>query len=484
MNSSGPLFIAQEAVCYYDISTLYNSCPRYLFYALLVASCVTRWTGWLADVFLGAAATYAGTAAIEAFILVASEQKRLTPAPVTIPLIPENSTLWNDFPQLITDTNEIMLQPGSLDLDADAVLAIVVTGYLVFLPLQCWSRVLTHQRARNVLFYLWNMLMLAGSICALVYAAHKSKIPRQYMFCFPGLPPWEKTSSDGWQSSWRTSTWNNSVWETFSNITQWGTVGDICFNPCFNSTQTLRQPTSLHSWVASKDSGLAHPDRFWNKLVYSRRYIYSLIILCLVLNLVHLTFKFLPYRSRIPSAQIVVIWRERKSIWNGFKGDLQATRARAEELSDRKDADPAAHSIQQSRWSRARPFFSIIFIKAFLRALADFAILFGLVFSMIISPFTIIAFVAWAEWTLYNDGPAQENPQQVGQWSFLVSIALLLISAAILTLKYRLATTSELDEEIAKLKSDLEKLEKRKEAHLQSETAHLTVSDNLAGGTR
>lgn len=103
---------------------------------------------------------------------------------------------------------------------------------------------------------------------------------------------------------------------------------------------------------------------------------------------------------------------------------------------------------------------------------------------MIISPFTIIAFVAWAEWTLYNDGPAQENPQQVGQWSFLVSIALLLISAAILTLKYRLATTSELDEEIAKLKSDLEKLEKRKEAHLQSETAHLTVSDNLAGGTR
>lgn len=320
MNSSGPLFIAQEAVCYYDISTLYNSCPRYLFYALLVASCVTRWTGWLADVFLGAAATYAGTAAIEAFILVASEQKRPTPAPVTIPLIPENSTLWNDFPQLITDTNEIMLQPGSLDLDADAVLAIVVTGYLVFLPLQCWSRVLTHQRARNVLFYLWNMLMLAGSICALVYAAHNSKIPRQYMFCFPGLPPWEKTSSDGWQSSWRTSTWNNSVWETFSNITQWGTVGDICFNPCFNSTQTLRQPTSLHSWVASKDSGLAHPDRFWNKLVYSRRYIYSLIILCLVLNLVHLTFKFLPYRSRIPSAQIVVIWRERKSIWNGFKG--------------------------------------------------------------------------------------------------------------------------------------------------------------------
>lgn len=483
MNSSRPLFIAQETVCYYEISTLYNSCPRYLFYALLVASCVTRWTGWLADVFLGAAATYAGTAAIEAFILVASEQKKPTPAPVTIPLIPENTTLWNDFPQLITDTNEIMLQPGSLELDGDAVLAIVVTGYLVFLPLQCWSRVLTHQRARNVLFYLWNMLMLAGSICALVFAANKSNIPTQYMFCFPGLPPWETTSNDGWQSSWRTSTWNNSVWDIFSNITQWNTIGDICFNPCFNSTQTLRQPTSLRSWVASKGSELVHPDRFWDKLVYSRRYIYSLIILCLVLNLVHLTFKFLPYRSRIPSAQIVVIWKERKNIWNGFKGELQAAQARAEDLSDHKEGG-LAHSMQPSWWSRARPFFSTIFIKAFLRVLADFAILFGLVFSMIISPFTIIAFVAWAEWTIYNDGPAQESPQQVGQWSYLVSIALLLISAAILTLKYRLATTSELNEEIGKLKSDLEKLEKRKEARLQSETAHLAVSDNLAGDTR
>jgi uncharacterized membrane protein len=109
----------------------------------------------------------------------------------------------------------------------------------------------------------------------------------------------------------------------------------------------------------------------------------------------------------------------------------------------------------------------MIFVKAFMRVLADFAILFGLVFSMIVSPFTIIAFVAWAEWTIYNDGPAQESPRQVGQWSYLVSIGLLLVSAAILTLKYRLATISELDEEIGKLKDDLEKLEQRKEARLR-----------------
>ncbi|KAJ5378121.1 uncharacterized protein N7496_005530 [Penicillium cataractarum] len=476
MNSSGPLFIAQEALCYYEISTIYNSCPRYLFYALLIASCVTRWTGWLADVFLGAAATYAGTAAIEAFILLASEQKRPKPAPVTIPFISDNTTLWNDFPQLITETNQVMIQPGSLELDGDAVLAIVVTGYLVFLPLQCWSRILTHQRARNFLFYLWNLLMLTGSICALVYAANKSKTPTQYMFCYPGLPPYDTTSNDGWQSSWRTSTWNESVWETFSNITRWSLIGDICYNPCFNSSQTLRQSTSLQSWVASKDSELSHPARFWDKLIYSRRYIYSLIILCLVLNLVHLTFKFLPYRSRIPSAEIIVIWKERKNIWNGFKGELKTARSKAKEELVHKEADLSNGNSPLS--SHIRPLFSMTFLRAFMRVLADFLILFGLVFSMIISPFTIIAFVAWAEWTIYNDGPAQESPRQVGQWSYLVSIGLLLISAAILTLKYRLATMSELDEEIEKLRDDLEKLEQRKEKRLRSATAPLMTLEN------
>lgn len=477
MNSSGPLFIAQEALCLYEISTLYNSCPRYLFYALLIASCVTRWTGWLADVFLGTAATYAGTAAIEAFILVASPQSKPEPTSVTIPFISYNTTLWSDFPQLITETTQVMIQPASLELDGDAVLAIVVTGYLVFLPLQCWSRVLTHQRARNLLFYLWNLLMLAGSICALINAANKSKTPTQYMFCYPDLPPYDKTSSDGWQSSWRTSTWNESVWETFSNITRWSLLGDICFNPCFNSTQVLRQSTSLESWVASKDSELAHPNKFWNKLVYSRRYIYSLIILCLVLNLVHLTFKFLPYRSRIPSARIVVVWKERKNIWNSFKEELKTARSKAVDQSEYKEAG-LSNQVKISPWGRLRPFFSFIYLKAFMRVLADFGILFGLVFSMFISPFTIIAFVAWAEWTIYNDGPAQESPRQVGQWSYLVSIGLLLVSAAILTLKYRLATTSELDEEIGKLRHDLEKLEQRKEARLRSETAPLTASEH------
>ncbi|KAJ5640181.1 uncharacterized protein N7484_008043 [Penicillium longicatenatum] len=471
-----PLFIAQEALCFYPISTIYDSCPRYLFYALLLASCLTRWTGWLADVFLGAAAAYAGTAAIEAFILVSSDRISQEPTLVTIPFVAENSTLWSSFPQLVTQTDQIILQPSALELDGDAVMAIVVTGYLVFLPLQCWSRVLTQERARNLLFYLWNILMLAGSICALVCAAKNREVPTQYMFCYPDVPPYESTSSDGWENFWRTSTWNSSVWDTFSNVTKWGEIGDICYNPCFNTSQILRQATTLESWVLERGSESSHGNRFWDKLIYSNRYIYSLIILCFILNIVLLTFKFLPYRSRIPSAQIVVIWKTRKDIWKSFKDEFQESLSIPRNGIEPKETYNTKNS--KSCWNGIRPFFTIRFLRAFLRIIADLGILFGLLFSMIISPLTIIGFVAWVEWWIHNDGPSQENPQQVGQWSYLVSIGLLVISAAILTLKYRLASTAELDNEIETLRAHLEKLEERRDARMEAQTASLTAENS------
>lgn len=165
-------------------------------------------------------------------------------------------------------------------------------------------------------------------------------------------------------------------------------------------------------------------------------------------------------------------------IWNGFKEELQgAISASAEEQVARKEISSSTEH-KSSKWHRVRPFLSTRFLKICLRILADLAILFGLLFSMIISPLTIVAFVVWIEWWINNDGPAQENPQQVGQWSYLVSIGLLLLSAAILTLKYRLATASELDIEIAKTKKHLAKLEGRRDALSQSETVVLMPDEH------
>ncbi|KAG0159651.1 hypothetical protein PDIDSM_7174 [Penicillium digitatum] len=472
-NAGSPLFIAQETLCFYPISTIYNSCPRYLFYALLLATCVTRWTGWVMNVFLGTAAAYAGTAEIQAFIMVSSYQKPQDPGPVTIPYLYANSSLRKEFPSLVTETGHVMVSPASLELDADAVLAIVVTGYLVFLPLQCWSRILTYDRARNLLFYLWHSLMLAGSICALVYAAKVPKIPPQYMFCFPDLVPFSETSSDGWQASWRTSTWNNSVWDTFSNTSRWNQIGDICFNPCFNSTQILRKSDSLHSSTADGDFKVATSHSFLKKVLYSHRYIYSLISLCLILNCLLLTYRFLPYRSRIPSAQIMVIWKQRKTIWIGFKDEVCEAMKPSRNRDENEEDQRSTHKRASLRLYM-RHILSCRFLKSFLHVLVDVAILFGIVFSIIVSPFTTVAFVVWIEIQIYNDGPSEETPSQVGQWAYLTSLALLLISAAILKLKYRLASSVELEREITALKEHLVDLERMKQARSASESIELS----------
>lgn len=473
-NISSPLFVAQETLCYYPISTIYNSCPRYLFYALLLATCVTRWTGWVMNVFLGTAAAYAGTAAIQAFIMVSSYQTPQDPGPVDIPYVSANSSLRNEFPSLVTEKDHVVVSPASLELDSDAVLAIVVTGYLVFLPLQCWSRILTHDRARNLLFYLWHALMLAGSICTLVYSAKRQKISPQYMFCFPDLAPYSDTSNDGWQASWRTSTWNDSVWDTFSNISRWNQLGDICFNPCFNTTQILRKPSSLHSATADGDFHVTTSHSFWKKVIYSHRYIYSLIILCLILNCLLLTYRFLPYRSRIPSAQIMVIWKERKTIWKSFKDEVSDAIKLPTNLVNIEE-DPGPANNKTSVWHRMRQILSRRFIRSFLHVLVDVTILFGILFSMIVSPFTIVAFVVWIEIQIYNDGPSEETPSQVGQWAYLTSLALLLISAAILKLKYRLASSAELEREIVTVKQHLGNLEKMKEARSGSASIDLST---------
>ncbi|OQE25555.1 hypothetical protein PENSTE_c006G09925 [Penicillium steckii] len=487
MNTSNPLFVAQEALCFYPISTIYDSCPRYLYYALLFVSICTRWTGWLFLTLLSTASVYAGTAAIEAFILVSSPQKFAKPSTVTIPYISDNTSLHNDFPQIVTGTTSVDISPGALELDGDAVLAIVVTGYLVFLPLQCYSRVLTQERARNLLFGLWNLLMLAGGISALIYSKQRSKTPLQYMFCYPEIPPLDQTSSDGWQSSWRNSTWNESVWNTFSDINQWGSIGDICFNPCFNSSQILRQSTSLQAWVASADDELDHPHRFIDKIIYSKRYIYSLVGISVLFNFVHLIFRWLPYKSHISSKNINVIWRERKIMYDNIKTDLIDTFSTCKaELENEKDTCTTTTTTStgeksSSFWKRLRPALTRRYMNVLIHVLADSLILLGILLSMIISPLAIIAFVIWIEWWIHNDGPSQEHPQQVGQWSYLVGIALLMVSAAILALKHRIASDSELENEISRTSETLAKLIRMREARTQTEIEPLASTPENEG---
>jgi hypothetical protein len=60
---------------------------------------------------------------------------------------------------------------------------------------------------------------------------------------------------------------------------------------------------------------------------------------------------------------------------------------------------------------------------------------------------------------------------------------LLVISAGILTLKYRIASSKELENEILELKKHLDDLEKTKEARLQNDAFEFrSLRDHIKGG--
>ena len=87
-------------------------------------------------------------------------------------------------------------------------------------------------------------------------------------------------------------------------------------------------------------------------------------------------------------------------------------------------------------------------LGSLVRLLLDLCILFAVGFSIVISPLTVLAFVAWIEYYIHEDGPAQETPKQVGQWAPLASIGFLVVSAGILKLKVWVAPRREIEWEI------------------------------------
>jgi hypothetical protein len=117
--------------CVYPISGQYALLQRLLYYGLLLFSIVSRKTPWLVAGALGAAMTYAGSAAVHATILAGISRNSL------------------------------------LDLDCLGIFAVVSVGSLVVTVFFHRSELLRESPARPVFQY-WGVLMVVGTICAVV----------------------------------------------------------------------------------------------------------------------------------------------------------------------------------------------------------------------------------------------------------------------------------------------------------------------------
>ncbi|PNS21196.1 hypothetical protein CAC42_3534 [Sphaceloma murrayae] len=485
-----PLFVAEWITCAYPASDIYGSLPRYLYYALLVGTFVTQWYPWVANAFLGVAATYAGTAAIEAMILIGYRRDYPDPQVVSIPLI--NSTVamadsvLSAIPNLVMDRDWLEILPAAMDFDMDAVLAVTVTGYLTMLPVHCWSSFVRGSRARHLLVLLWNALMLAGSVCALVMWPSLLDSPLQYRFCYPSNLDSDSVTSDGDVDNRLFSReWNNTIWKTFLDYNIASDLNTNCLYPCSGISEILRRPNQLvmntqsnrspRTSIALANAGVSAPT---TNIVKESDIAYLMVVALVLVTLTMLVMLIMLITgahtfTRVPLHRPKEIFRKEGSpfptIWCDLKkGSRRAVTAVTHPRSSIERLRNAPSGTRRSTlWHLAR--FGL-----------DLLALLILFISMVLTPCVIFAFVIWIEWYIHRDVSGGDSPTEVGQWATSVGVGLVLVSALVLKLKNWLATKNEVERDIEQTELKLEKLR----ALLRQKTQQENIKMETLGGSQ
>ncbi|KAI1622015.1 hypothetical protein EDD37DRAFT_503212 [Exophiala viscosa] len=439
-----PPFIAQQVTCVYPLTDRYGALPRTFYYCLLAACFVTQHHGWMNKVFLGASYTYAATAAIHTFVLRA-RQSPVSPGEwVDIPLVSNatyNSTVMSAFkakyPRLVTNSQNVWVQPASMDLDVDALLAITVTGFLVVLPMQCWSSAVRGNRLRYLLVSIWSAIMFAGAICSLLLWPRLFYTLPQYSFCIPpavGMSLKENMQNPGWNSRVWHGNWNSTIWSIFTDTGTLTELGELCFNPCFNTTSALRVPSRLTATMQMEDSGrFTDVHSTWDHLAddeYRRQLVYNAIFVTVACNVFLLLVTVVPSVTNIPVHQPKRLWREHQAIWSSIM-------------------DHARNAFSLSTSARAW--------TSRARLCLDLLILCVLVFAMVASPVVLILVIVWIEGFIRKDLVSGAY-FAVNQWGPLTQFAFVLVAALIMKLRYRFAARSDIESEIRRTEGHLKKL--------------------------
>jgi hypothetical protein len=350
-------FVAhQDVACVFPMSGQYGRAPRALYYALLLFVIGLRGQNWLTA---GAAAyclIFGGSAAIHALILA--------------PILSLGTTSVPDGVVQLPDFTKVTVKAVAADLDADATLAIVGTGFLIVIPMAIWSAKFRHSGAVPILV-LWIFLMFLGMVCCMVnlYAVNGSSTGplRQFRFCSPGYN--DSLPYSGNPVNIVNSSWNDTVWSYFNNREP---SNASCIYPCLNAMELLRQPGDprVEEFVT------IHPPSplYWGMVIVS-----AIIYGCVPVSLLF-CFAILVLRLR------------------GYK-------------AAKLDFD----MIRTSGWKTKFPHIALWAIN---------------IYSMILMPFVIIVFLVWVEWIISYDLQS-ESMQLVGQWAPLVGVSLVLIAAVV-----------------------------------------------------
>lgn len=346
----------QDIECVYAISGQYGIAPRALYYSLLIFVILLRRQDWLAA---GAAAyclIFGGAAAIHGVILAS--------------FISLGHTDVQDGMVQLSNSTLVHVAAVATDLDSDAVLAIVGTGFLIAVPMAIWSAHFKHSGAVPILV-LWMLLMSIGMVCCMInlYAINGSATGplRQLRFCTPGYV--ESLPYSGSPITGLDANWNDTVWAYFSNQ---DTAYAGCIYPCLNADEVLRQPGDL-SVVRFFDLRPPNP-LYWGMDIVS-----AVIYGCVPLSIF---FSF-----------VILILR----------------------LRGHTSADWDFGSSLREEWRTWLKNFSIGAIN---------------IYGKILTPFVFVFFLVWVEWIIAYDLQS-ESMKAVGQWAPLVGVSLALVAAVV-----------------------------------------------------
>jgi len=343
----------QDVECVYPMSGQYGRAPRALYYCLLLFVILFRRQDWLTA---GAAAfclTFGGSAAIHALIMAPILSLGKPPIPDGVVQLP-NSTNFT-------------ISPLASDLDSDATLAIVGTGFLIVIPMALWSAQFRHSGAVPILV-LWILLMFIGMICCvtILYAVNGSASGplRQFRFCSLGYN--DSLPFSGNAPLPINNSWNDTVWTYFESQ---NSSFPSCIYPCLSATELLRQPGDARV-IQFLD---IHPSSplYWGLDIVSA-IIFGCVPLTMLFSIVTFILRLQGHTSKI-----------------NFE------------------------LFQSSDW------------KSKVRKITIWAVN---VYGKILIPFVFVVFLVWVEWIIGYDLQS-ESMQLVGQWAPLVGAVLVFIAA-------------------------------------------------------
>jgi len=349
-------FVAyQDVTCVFPMSGQYGRAPRTLYYFLLIFVAVVRKENWLTAGAAATCLTFGGAAAVHSIILTSYLSLGRSPMP--------------DGPVLLPNSSTITVVALATDLDSDATLAVVGTGFLIVVPLALWSSNFKHAAAAPILV-LWSLLMSTGMIASMInlYSVDGSSSGqlKQYRFCRPGLN--DTLPFSGNSATFVNGSWNDTVWSFFE---QDGKLSSECFYPCLSGNQILRPSDAL---TVIRFFDLLPSDPLYFSMNAIAAIIYGCVPLSILICLVILILQLRGY-------------------------DLQWD----------------FESAYQTSWRS--------WLKKFILGAIN-------AYGKILSPFVFLVFLIWIEWIISYDLQA-ESMEEIGQWAPLVGFALALVAAIV-----------------------------------------------------